>query len=83
MERWSIQTGERIGIWASAESISRRENQMKETGIKRKVLSNIRWRMSTGYTRELTLECGHKRYQKGSIPIPGYCNCLECKRKNK
>lgn len=26
----------------------------------------------------LTLECGHVRQQKGSVPIPKYCNCHEC-----
>ena len=29
-------------------------------------------------TNCLTLECGHIKFQKGSVKIPGYCICLEC-----
>jgi hypothetical protein len=26
----------------------------------------------------LTLECGHVKRQKGSVPVPKYCLCKEC-----
>ena len=34
-------------------------------------------------TNVLTLECGHTKYQNGSVKIPKYCICKECDEDNK
>jgi hypothetical protein len=37
----------------------------------------------TAGTNILTLECGHEKFQKGSIRIPKRCTCRECLRGKK
>jgi hypothetical protein len=40
--------------------------------------ADIRLKSSSGYTRELTLSCGHKLYRKASQGLPDRVRCTLC-----